>query len=385
MSSSPARSFVAGRCCQGVGGGLERGAGAGGGGDGAAGEAAAAGAGRWVLAECGAVQRRFRVLPARLGVYFVLGLACSRAGVLGGAGELTAGLEGRLAAAGWVCPSTTALSRLRRRLGEAPFAALLGRWPRRWPGRAARVAGLRAAGGGLGRDGAGGPGQRGERRGAGPAARDALPAGAAGGAGGVRDAGRAGRGARGAAERELAAGCRRAGQGDAAAGRPRVLQLDLWARPPGPALTCCGGCRATCTCPRCGCCPTGAACRCAARPRRGGPRTAATTAASARPRRRPRRRPAPDTGPGHRVPLAVTGSDGSARAESYRLSPPCSARRPRLPRRWPPPTPAGGPSRPRSRAQDLPARRPGSSCAGDPDGVRQELWASWSSTRPSAS
>ena len=81
-----------------------------------------------VLAECGAVQRRFRLLPARFGVYFVLGLCLFRgAGYPAVLRQLVAGLEGRLGAAGWACPSGTALSRLRGRLGEAPFAALLGR------------------------------------------------------------------------------------------------------------------------------------------------------------------------------------------------------------------------------------------------------------------
>ena len=81
-----------------------------------------------VLAECGAVQRRFRVLPSRFGVYFVLGLCLFRgAGYPAVLRQLVAGLEGRLGAAGWACPSGTALSRLRGRLGEAPFAALLGR------------------------------------------------------------------------------------------------------------------------------------------------------------------------------------------------------------------------------------------------------------------
>jgi hypothetical protein len=81
-----------------------------------------------VLAECGAVQRRFRLLPSRLGVYFVLGLCLFRGlGYPAVLRELTGGLEGQLAAAGWGCPSPTALSRLRQRLGEAPFAALLGR------------------------------------------------------------------------------------------------------------------------------------------------------------------------------------------------------------------------------------------------------------------
>jgi hypothetical protein len=81
-----------------------------------------------VLAECGAVQRRFRVLPSRFGVYFVLGLCLFRGqGYPAVLRQLVHGLEGRLGAAGWACPSGTALSRLRGRLGAAPFAALLAR------------------------------------------------------------------------------------------------------------------------------------------------------------------------------------------------------------------------------------------------------------------
>ena len=85
-----------------------------------------------VLAEAGPVVppggRRFRALPGRLGVYFVLGL-CLYAGkpyreVLR---ELAGGLGGALAAAGWQVPASTALSRLRRRLGERPFELLAGR------------------------------------------------------------------------------------------------------------------------------------------------------------------------------------------------------------------------------------------------------------------
>jgi hypothetical protein len=73
-------------------------------------------------------RERFRALPGRLGVYFVLGL-CLFSGmpyreVLK---ELAAGLSGALRAAGWQVPATTALSRLRRRLGEQPFELLFGR------------------------------------------------------------------------------------------------------------------------------------------------------------------------------------------------------------------------------------------------------------------
>jgi Insertion element 4 transposase N-terminal/Transposase DDE domain len=94
--------------------------------------------GRWVtpeladevLAQTGeaVAGQRFRALPARLGVYFVLGL-CLHAGkpyreVLK---ELSAGLSGPLAAAGWRVPASTALTAVRRRLGEKPFELLFWR------------------------------------------------------------------------------------------------------------------------------------------------------------------------------------------------------------------------------------------------------------------
>ena len=81
-----------------------------------------------VLAEAGVSGGRFRALPGRLGVYFVLGL-CLFSGqscrqVLE---ELAAGLGRALAAAGWQVPASTALTGLRRRLGARPFELLLGR------------------------------------------------------------------------------------------------------------------------------------------------------------------------------------------------------------------------------------------------------------------
>jgi hypothetical protein len=83
-----------------------------------------------VLAEAGdtAAGRRFRALPGRLGVYFVLGL-CLFAGTPGRQvlEELAAGLGRALAAAGWQVPASTALTRLRRRLGEKPFELLFAR------------------------------------------------------------------------------------------------------------------------------------------------------------------------------------------------------------------------------------------------------------------
>jgi hypothetical protein len=94
--------------------------------------------GRWVtpglvdevLAEAGgtAAGQRFRSLPPRLGVYFVLGLclfsdrSCRR--VLE---DLAAGLGRALAAAGWQVPAPTALTGVRRRLGEKPFELLFRR------------------------------------------------------------------------------------------------------------------------------------------------------------------------------------------------------------------------------------------------------------------
>jgi hypothetical protein len=76
----------------------------------------------------GGPRRRFRALPARLGVYFVLGL-CLFSGepyreVLR---ELTGGLEEALEGAGWQVPAATALTGLRRRLGEKPFELLFRR------------------------------------------------------------------------------------------------------------------------------------------------------------------------------------------------------------------------------------------------------------------
>ena len=84
-----------------------------------------------VLAEAGQAGpggQRFRALPARLGVYFVLGL-CLFSGMPYRAvlGRLAGGLAGALAAAGWRVPASTALTGLRRRLGEKPFELLFWR------------------------------------------------------------------------------------------------------------------------------------------------------------------------------------------------------------------------------------------------------------------
>lgn len=73
-----------------------------------------------VLAEQRAGQRRLRILPSRVGVYFVLALGLFPAlGYAGVWAKLTTALDGRAA-----CPSTKALRDLRRRLGAAPLRAL---------------------------------------------------------------------------------------------------------------------------------------------------------------------------------------------------------------------------------------------------------------------
>ncbi|MFC7757832.1 IS4 family transposase [Catellatospora bangladeshensis] len=74
-----------------------------------------------VVAETGTVQRRVRLLPSRVLVFFVLALAlferCAYRQVWA---KLTAGLGGLVVA----CPSASALSRARRRVGPKPLRAL---------------------------------------------------------------------------------------------------------------------------------------------------------------------------------------------------------------------------------------------------------------------
>lgn len=73
-------------------------------------------------------RRRFRALPPRLGVYLVLGLCLySHLPCRQVLRELASGLRGALAAAGWSVPAPTALTGLRRRLGERPFELLFWR------------------------------------------------------------------------------------------------------------------------------------------------------------------------------------------------------------------------------------------------------------------
>lgn len=75
-----------------------------------------------VLSDTRTAQRRLRLLPSRVGVYFVLALALfPAAGYRGVWAKLTAALGGQAA-----CPSTKALRDLRRRLGPAPLHRLFG-------------------------------------------------------------------------------------------------------------------------------------------------------------------------------------------------------------------------------------------------------------------
>ena len=74
-----------------------------------------------VLDETRTRERRLRVLPSRVGLYFVLALGLfPQAGYLGVWAELTAALDGL----GLAVPSPKALRGLRRRLGPAPVRAL---------------------------------------------------------------------------------------------------------------------------------------------------------------------------------------------------------------------------------------------------------------------
>jgi hypothetical protein len=91
-----------------------------------------------VLAETGKTQGRFRDLPHRLGVYVVLGLclfsSLSYTSVLA---QMTAGVEVALGGLGWRRVSSTALTKLRRRLGPEPFAVLFQRLTGQVTGRLA--------------------------------------------------------------------------------------------------------------------------------------------------------------------------------------------------------------------------------------------------------
>jgi Insertion element 4 transposase N-terminal/Transposase DDE domain len=85
-----------------------------------------------VLADTRATQRRLRLLPSRVGVYFMLALGLfPRKGYRGVWAELTAALDGL----GLAVPSPKALRDLRRRVGAAPLKALFETLagPAAWP------------------------------------------------------------------------------------------------------------------------------------------------------------------------------------------------------------------------------------------------------------
>jgi hypothetical protein len=74
-----------------------------------------------VLEEAGRRERRLRLLPSRIGVYFALAMCLfPQSGYLGVWGSLTAALDG----AGLAAPSSKALRDLRRRIGAAPLRLL---------------------------------------------------------------------------------------------------------------------------------------------------------------------------------------------------------------------------------------------------------------------
>ena len=73
-------------------------------------------------------EMRLRSLPSRLGVYFVLGCALLSAKPYPHViREVTGGLERALAGVGWQAPATTALTAVRRRVGEKPLESVFRR------------------------------------------------------------------------------------------------------------------------------------------------------------------------------------------------------------------------------------------------------------------
>jgi hypothetical protein len=73
-------------------------------------------------------EMRLRSLPARLGVYFVLGCALWSGEAYGEViRRVTAGVAGALAGGGWQVPATTALTKVRRRVGEKPLESVFRR------------------------------------------------------------------------------------------------------------------------------------------------------------------------------------------------------------------------------------------------------------------
>jgi hypothetical protein len=78
-----------------------------------------------VVAACGRTEQRRRLLPARLVVYFVLGLALfSPAPYLEVLRHLIEGLRGAGLCGGWRIPAKSSLFRARQRLGAEPLQVL---------------------------------------------------------------------------------------------------------------------------------------------------------------------------------------------------------------------------------------------------------------------
>jgi hypothetical protein len=81
-----------------------------------------------VVAECGRVEQRRRLLPARVVVYFVLAMCLfSGQGYEEVARLLTCGLDSQRWKGTWRVPSTAAIGRARLRLGPEPLKALFAR------------------------------------------------------------------------------------------------------------------------------------------------------------------------------------------------------------------------------------------------------------------
>jgi hypothetical protein len=73
-------------------------------------------------------EMRVRSLPSRLGVYFVLGCALCSGDAYGEVmRKITRGMGKALAAAGWAVPASTALTGVRRRVGERPLESVFRR------------------------------------------------------------------------------------------------------------------------------------------------------------------------------------------------------------------------------------------------------------------
>jgi Insertion element 4 transposase N-terminal/Transposase DDE domain len=95
-------------------------------------------------------EMRLRALPSRLGVYFILGLCLFSHDPYGEVvRSMVSGLETVLGGLGWQVPASTALTGVRRRIGEKPLESLFGMLGGAYsPGRApwSHICGLLVAG-----------------------------------------------------------------------------------------------------------------------------------------------------------------------------------------------------------------------------------------------